>query len=563
MKRINKIAFISVIILLFVTSISVADKKTVRGAVQYTKLEIEDMQLNKARIKNGSGDSAGKHVEVYWQQDVLDSFDKLTDITFARTVLRAETAGDYTLQIHAKNESGGSSIKLKLFVNGTAHDVSLTGSGYTTVNVTVPFKQGNNTVILAWVNWGYFDYINYPEGISVVKQSSANKYYAFESALNEVQLAPTSAFHNSGATLYTGPIVYDSGDEEWQGSATFTVDAGSDIQSMDLGYYVSEYQNGKAQLAMSINGGKETIVDLSGTKVNTQLVKSISTKMLTDAGFKAGEKNTIKFRQASATGGKVGLYYIELKNNTVEETTTAQRESNRYEAEAAYIISGGKMKWAESEDETWSKKSYVGEFTPANISSPSRIDEYCSNVGYIQYKVSAKQAGYYKVTLGYATECSNMAVFVTSGYEWSKVNLSSTDSWSNVGEASAYVYLKKGENYIWVTGPTSEDDWVNYDYIDVEFEEEGKINTNKTVLLLDNGQAAKEQKVVEEKVTEAEETAADADIEEDGDEADAQDTENDSMKSPQTGVTFALITVMMCLSAAVLAIAYKKKEIKE
>lgn len=561
MKKTNRFVSCAMAMVLFVASISFMNFTPVRGAVQYTKLEIEDMQLNKARIKTGSGDSAGKHVEVYWQQDKLDTFDKLTDITFARTVLQAEEAGDYTLQIHAKNESGGDSITIRMFVNGTAYDVFLTGSGYTTLNKTVPMKKGNNTVILAWVNWGYFDYINYPEGLSLAKQSSGNKYYAFESALNEVQLAPTSTFHNSGATLYTAPINYDSGDEEWQGSATFKVQAASDIQSMDLGYYVSSYNNGKAQLAMSVNNGKETIIDLSGSKVNTELVKTISTKVLKDAGFQPGQENTIKFRQASATGGKVGLYYIELKKDTIEETTTIQHKSNRYEAEDAYVIFSGKIKSAESEEESWSKKSYVGEFTAGKISKPSQIDEYCSNIGYIRYQVSAEQTGYYKVTLGYATEKTNMAVFVTSGYEWSKVNLESTEGWSNVGEASTYVYLKKGANNIWVTGPTAEDDWVNYDYIDVEFEEKGKIDTSKTVLLLDSGQSAKAPKVEEEKVTMVKEEADDSD--ENVDDTEDIDTANSSVKSPQTGMKIALIGFVMLLAAVLLAVAYKKRYIKE
>lgn len=560
MRKINRFVTLVTVMVLFMTSISMISVKSVKGAEQYTKLEIEDMQLNKARIKTGSGDSAGKHVEVYWQQDKLDSFDKLTDITFARTVLQAEEAGDYTLQIHAKNESGGDAITIKMFVNGTAYDVSLTGSGYTTLNKTVPMKKGNNTVILAWVNWGYFDYINYPEGLSVVSQSSENKYYAFEAALNEVQLAPTSVFHNSSATLYTAPIEYNSGDEEWQGSATFTVDAASDIQSLNLGYYVSTYQNGKAQLAMRVNNGKETIIDLSGAKVNTELVKTISTQILKDAGFKAGEKNTIKFRQASSSGGQVGLYYMELKKDNVEEITTIQHKANRYEAEDAYVISSGKIKNAESEEESWSKKSYVGEFIAASISKPSQIDEHCSNIGYIQYKVNAEQAGYYKVTLGYATEKENMAIFVTSGYEWSKVNLESTGGWSNVGETSAYVYLKKGANSIWVTGPSSEEEWVNYDYIDVAFEEKGKIDTSKTVLFLDSGQSVKEPKVEEEKVTTEEETVG---FDDEGDDTEELNAENSSMKSPQTGVTIALITMLMFVSTIVLAIAYKKKNMKE
>ncbi|MFQ9514780.1 MAG: hypothetical protein ACLRZ9_03025 [Eubacterium sp.] len=561
MKKVSRFVSVLTVIVLLVTSISMINLKSVKSAEKYTKLEIEDMQLNKARIKTGSGDSAGKHVEVYWQQDKLDSFDKLTDITFARTVLRAEETGDYTLQIHAKNESGGDSITIRMFVNGTAYDVALTGSGYTTLNKTVPLKKGNNTVILAWVNWGYFDYINYPEGISVVNQSSENKYYAFESVLNEVQLAPTSGFHNSSAVLYTAPIEYNSGDEEWQGSATFTVDAASDIKSIDLRYYVSSYNNGKAQLAMSVNNGKETIIDLSGAKVNTELTKTISTQVLKNAGFKAGQKNTIKFRQSSASGGKVGLYYIELKKDSVEETTTVQHKTNRYEAEKAYIISGGKIKSAESEEENWSKKSYVGEFTPAKISKPSQIDEYCSNIGYIQYKVSAEQAGYYKVTLGYATEISNMAVYATSGYEWSKVNLASTGVWNNIGETSTYIYLKRGTNYIWVTGPSSEDEWVNYDYIDVEFEEKGEIDTNKTVLLLDSGQSVNTPKIEEEKITKVEE-ATDSNGG-DGNDADNLNAGNSSSTSPQTGIKITLIVIIMILSAVLLAIAYKKRYIKE
>lgn len=558
MKKINKFVSILTVMVLLATSISIIHLKPVKAAAQYTKLEIEDMQLNKARIKTGSGDSGGKHVEVYWQQDTLDSFDKLTDITFARTVLQAEEAGDYTFQIHAKNESGSDAIIIRMFVNGTAYDLSLTGSGYTTLNKTVSLKKGKNTLIVAWVNWGYFDYINYPEGISVVKQSSENKYYAFESALNEVQLAPTSGFHNAEAALYTAPIQYDSGDEEWQGSATFTVDAADDIQSLDLGYYVSSYSSGKAQIAMSINNGKETIIDLSGTKINTELTKTISTNVLKEAGFKTGEKNTIKFRQSSASGGSVGLYYIELKKDSVEETTTLAHKTDRYEAEEAYIISSGKIKSAENEDESWSKKSYVGEFTPAKISKSSQIDEYCSNIGYIQYQVSAEQAGYYKVTLGYATEMSGMVVYATSGYEWSKVNLESTGSWDNIGEVSTYIYLKKGANSIWVTGPTTEEDWVNYDYIDVEFEEKGSIDTSKTVLLLDSGQSSRQLKVEEEKITTSQEQTGDTD-----DSGDDTDIGNSSLTSPQTGEKMVLITMIMLLSIIVLTVAYKKKNIRE
>lgn len=560
MNRVRKLFSVVAVFAILMTATVFTEIKYVNAAESYTKLEIEDMQLNKARIKTGSGDSNGRHVEVYWQQDTLDKFDKLTDITFARTVLTAEKEGDYTLRIHCKNDSGDSSINLKLYVNGTPYDVTLTGSGYTTLNKTVTMKKGNNTVILAWVNWGYFDYISYPEGISVVNKNTENKYYAYEAALNEVQLAPTSSFHNSGATLYTAPIEYNSGDEEWQGTATFKVKSASDIKSMDLGYYISSYNGGKAEIAMSVNNGKETIIDLSGTKVNTELVKSISSKVLESAGFKAGAENTIKFRQASSKGGSVGLHYIELKKEQVEEITKEKKVSKRYEAEETYLISGGKIKNKEQDSEGWSQKSYVGDFTATSISNPSKIDEYCSNVGFIQYKVKADKAGYYKVSLGYATEIKGMVVYVTSGYEWSKVTLQSTGSWDNVGEEETYVYLKKGDNYIWVTGPTGKDDWVNFDYIETVFENSGKINTKKTVLLLDNGQMDKAAKVVQEKVT----TDDDSDNEEETTTVENTNNgdSNPELISPKTGVSIFVIMLVMVMSGAIALFTMNNKEEK-
>ena len=549
MKRILGVVFC---IVLFASTITVGSVKEVKADTTYNKLEIEDMQLNKARIKTNSADSNGKHVETYWQQDPLDTYDKLTDITFARTVLEAGEAGDYIFQIHCKNETGGGSIGIKLYVNGTAYDITVSGTSYQTVNKTVTLAKGKNSIILAWVNWGYFDYINYPSELKLVSRNTDRKYYAVESALNEIQLTPTNGFHNPEASLYTAPIEYNSGDEEWQGAATFTADVPANIKSIDLNYYVTEYNNGKAQLAMSVNGGSEVKLDLSGTKTNTELTYSISTKTLTDAGFKAGQKNTIKFRQASSTGGKVGLYSIELKEEQVEQTTPAPSKANRYEAENAYIISGAKIKTAESDEENWSKGSYIGEFTPAVITKPSQIDEYCSNIGYVQYQVQADQKGYYKVTLGYASE-EDMSVYVTSGYEWSKVNLTSTGKWCDVGEKYTYVYLKKGTNSIWVTGPTTEKGWVNYDYIDVEFDEAADIDTSDTVLLLDNGASSSNSKVVsngEETTTKSKDTDSEAEDEND---------EEDSLVSPKTGTSVIVGLAIVLLATAGFAVTYKKK----
>lgn len=553
MKIIKKIWMMVFSVIIFSTSFAVTNLQDVKAYTTYNKLEIENMQLNKARIKTGSSDSNGKHVETYWEQSPLDTYDKLTDITFARYVFEAEEAGEYTFQIHCKNESGSGTIGIKLYANGTDYDINVSGNAYQTVNKTVNLDKGKNSIVLAWVNWGYFDYINYPSELKPVSYGTETKYCAFESALNEIQLTPTSGFHNPETVLYTAPIEYNSGDEEWQGAATFTVDAAAGIKSIDLNYYVTEYNNGKAQLAMSINGGKEVKLDLSGTKTNTKLTYQISTKTLTEAGFKPGKTNTIKFRQASSTGGQVGLYDIELKEAQVEEETPAPSKANRYEAENAYIMSGAKIKLTEGDEENWSKGSYIGEFAPASITKPSQIDEYCSNIGYVQYKVNAEQKGYYKVTLGYATE-ENMSVYVTSGYEWSKVNLTSTGKWCDLGEKEAYVYLKKGSNSIWVTGPTTEKGWVNYDYIDVEFDEAADLDTKDTVLLLDNGASSSNSKVIDSKGKDA-----DKDKDKDEDSETDNDEENSNLISPKTGVPFMAGAAVILFAGAAFTAVYKKK----
>lgn len=536
MKMIKRIFAAALSLILLLSVITISDVKA-GEFTEFKKLEIEDMQLNKARIKTGDGDSNGKHVETYWQQDPLDTFDKLTDITFARTVLNAPSAGDYRLQIRCKNDSGSGSIKVMIYVNGTPNEVTVSGSSYQSVSTTLTLQKGENAIVIAWVNWGYFDYINYPSDLEIVSKDSGNTYYASESALNEIQLAPTTAFHAPKASLYTAPIEYNSGDEEWQGSATFTVDAASTIKSINLHYYAIEYNNGKAQLGMTVNGGAEVKVDLSGSKTAEELVKSISEKTLTEAGFKPGQKNVIKFRQSSATGGKIGLYSIELKEDEVVETTAAPTKATRYETEGALIISGGKIKTAEGDSENWSGGEYVGEFAPANITKPSQIDEYCSNIGYVQYEVKADKAGYYAITLGYATEV-DMPVYVTSGYEWSKIDLKSTGSWNAIGEKQGYVYLKKGTNNIWVTGPASEDAWVNYDYIDVEFSEKGTIDTSKTVLFIDKKVKKTNSKEVESEDPK-ETTVAD------------EEPEETELTSPKTGTNKVLILLLLAVVVTV------------
>lgn len=550
MKKNKTIVTFIFVAILVVASAALTNKKQIKAYTIYNKLEIEDMQLNKARIKTGAEDSAGRHVETYWQQEPLDTYDKLTDITFARTVLEAETEGDYTFQIHCKNESGGSSIGIKLYVNGTAYDITVSGNSYQTVNKTVTLNKGKNAIVLAWVNWGYFDYINYSSKLKIVSRNTETKYNVFEAALNEVQLAPTNGFHNADSELYIAPIEYNSGDEEWQGSATFSINAPANTKSIDLEYYVTEYSGGLAQLAMSVNGGKEVKLDLSGTKTNSKLTYSISTSILETAGFKAGETNMIKFRQASAAAGKVGLYSIELKEDKIEEETTVASKADRYESEKAYIIAGALIKKNESDNEKWSGGSYVGEFTAANISKSSQIDEYCSNIGYIRYKVDVDKAGYYKVTLGYATEMESMTVYVTSGYEWSKVSLTTTGSWNNIGEKFTYVYLKKGENSIWVTGPSKEKEWVNYDYIDVMFDEAASIDTKNTVLLMDNQVSVTNSKIIsnEEETTTGSERA----------ESDEEDTSL-SLTSPKTGdLGVVIIGIVVLLLLAGVCVIYKK-----
>lgn len=547
MKKIKKIITFALAILLVLSSMM--STQQVKAYTVYNKLEIENMQLNKARIKKGGNDSEGKHVETYWQQEPLDTYDKLTDITFARTVMEADEAGDYTFQIHCKNETGGGSIDIRLYINGTPYDITVRGSSYQTVNKTVPLKKGRNAIVLAWVNWGYFDYINYPSELKIVSSDTNTKYNASEAALNEIQLAPTTGFHNSDAELYIAPIEYNSGAEEWQGAATFNVNASADIKSMDLNYYVTEYSNGFAQLAMSVNGGEEVKIDLSGNKTNTKLTYSISTQILEKAGFKPGENNTIKFRQASPSAGKVGLYSIELKAQQVEDETKPEVKADRYEVENAYIIAGALIKKSESDNERWSGGSYIGEFAPANISKASQIDEYCSNIGYVQYKVNAKKSGYYKVTLGYATEIDKMTVYVTSGYEWSKVLLTSTGSWNNIGEKYTYVYLKKGENSLWVTGPSKEDEWVNYDYIDLTFEENRKIDTKKTVLFLDSKVSANSVQETPDEETTTENGGS-------------KEKANSSLISPKTGnseIVILYVAMMIFGGLAGICVVYRKK----
>ena len=296
----------------------------VAAAGETYRFQAEDMQKNNVRYPTDAAYTQpieGESIGVNWAGDFPAA---LTDMSFGRLVLEAPSAGEYTLNIGYY----AGDYPVRVFVNDDEpFDVTLPNNNWNghIQGVTVTLDQGKNVVILAFNSWGHFDFIDIPSELKVVESAAQEgEYLAADSRLQATKLLPVDSLLDPDATLYTGTLRWDAStatDATWEGQATFTIDAPANIESLSLDYYVAAYVDGAAKLGMSINGGTDVMIDLSGTDTDTRLTKVIDAQTLWDAGLQEGT-NTIKFHKVGENDGDVGLYSLKVTEGDapVEDT---------------------------------------------------------------------------------------------------------------------------------------------------------------------------------------------------------------------------------------------------
>lgn len=310
MKVIKRLFTVVLSIALVVTSINVINVTAKADASGYYRVEAEHMQINRARIKDvgENNDSNGKHVEVYWQTDTFESGDDISNNSYVRTVVEAPEEGDYTIKIGCTTWGD---VSAKLYVNNRKNDVTLPAGTNQEYEITLHLNKGKNAIIFSWINWCEIDYFMFPDTLTQVKASTDTYYAASDAALNMTWFNTLGSIYDPEAELYTGTMYLNAdengvaGDEEWQPSATFTVDIPEEIKSMEMEYYIDTEGSEGSQISMIINGNAPIVVPLDNSGVAT-----IKKDTLTTAGLELGKSNTIKVQQKAANGGSIGVYCL-------------------------------------------------------------------------------------------------------------------------------------------------------------------------------------------------------------------------------------------------------------
>lgn len=310
MRKIKKALSIILSAAMIFTSISVTGNSVKAEETGYVKVEMENMQINRARIKDNAADSNGKHVEVFWQEDAFQDANDIANQSYVRMVVDAATAGEYTFKIGCTTWGD---VSARMYVNGAKTDLTIPSGEKQEYAVTVQLEEGKNAILFSWINWSEMDYILVPDTLTVVSEETDTYYPAGAAALNMTWFhSDDVSIYSPDAKLYTGTMYLNvdpgtgvPGDEEWQPSATFTVNAPSEMKSLKLEYYIEEEGTPNSEISLIINGGTPLAV-----AADDKGVSYVDTKTLTDNGFVLGEKNTVKVQQKNVNGGTFGLYSL-------------------------------------------------------------------------------------------------------------------------------------------------------------------------------------------------------------------------------------------------------------
>lgn len=322
---------------MIVTSVTITNIAVNADANGYYKVEAENMQVNRARIKEvgNNNDSNGKHVEVYWQTDTFEGGDDVSNNSYVRTVVNAPETGEYTIKVGCTTWGD---VSAKLYVNDKKTDVTVPAGTNQECEITVNLNKGNNAIIFAWINWCEIDYFMFPDTLTQVK-ASTDKYYASSDAmLNMTWFNTATSIYDPEAELYTGTMYLNvdgdgvAGDEEWQPSATFTATIPEQMKTMEMEYYIGTEGSEGSEISFIINGNEPLAVALDSTGI-----VSIDKDTLVAAGLVVGAGNTIKVQQKSATGGSIGVY--SLKALTGDEPVSDDVTKN-----AAALVTDGNIR---------------------------------------------------------------------------------------------------------------------------------------------------------------------------------------------------------------------------
>ena len=446
--------------------------------------------------------------------------------SYIHYVVKAEKAGTYVLRVGAYVEGEGTMPYGTILVNGKAYKAQFSGNwnGWDAVNLPVELKEGINAIQCVGITadqtsfgtaWIGYDYLDIPEGVTAcdIEVKATDGDYGKYLYLNRYK-------YQANENNFGGPN-YDDMRYDYPSLYEEMLGIYSDIKAERTNYWpyiaftVRAEQAGEYEISANIgtNGNAKTIGMLVDGAMHVIDVTATSGYLTKSVYLTAGEHVIIFtspiFRdmvsRPTTTGTNVQypyLNYISFKLSAglcfVERPTdadiqTAMTNYLRVEAEDVdYASANGNYNANISKDY---KRRYdtpytvkVKGATGAVIDGTASADEKSVNTtqtyteietnkfieestSYVQYKVTAKEAGNYVIRIGAYVEGSGTMPYGTILVNGKAYQAQFSGNWNGYDAVNLAVELQAGENIIQCIGVTADqtgtDGWIGYDYLEI------------------------------------------------------------------------------------------------
>ena len=413
------------------------------------------------------GDMNTDYPGTYWNYDEFNGFDEL-DTSYFRIPLQASAEGDYDF----KFKYVGASYHIRYYLNDALPvDQTLPGgwNQYNDATLNLHLKNGFNALIIQVRDWGGISSYSLPDGVSLIHSNEQGVNYFDEGFNNGPRLYGDVLNENSH--FFVGPFRYDT-DDSYNSKSSVLFKTLEDTRSLDLTYkLIKNATDGNPTIGLRVNNGATNTIYLTEKSLNEEHKINIAQSDLIFMGFDFTKDaiNKVEFVSLDDNSSEcILLSKVESSTNGSEAP-----EGYRIEAEDTKIYGRHVVRTSIEDWEAWSNGAYVGNTGPEQaITKPEQISFDGSNVKIFELNVNVNRGGMYAIRVSYASSMSNPSkVYFKNSKDssYKSIPLSSTGGWATPCSFSSemLVSLGQGQNTVYITGPTTDGSWANYDYFQI------------------------------------------------------------------------------------------------
>ncbi len=430
---------------------------------------------NQSFYSNGSG--VGNLNNDITLDKILPSWNNVKHVEFT---IYSEEAADYTIK-WAYNGNGADGMKALYRLNhGEAQVLTLNNSGaawnkMNSITFDVSLEPGFNTLQISGTienkdNWANVDYIELVSPGAAEARSGFDVFEAEKAAIYGNATLETNDIYSckKGVGSLTNRLTIEEVSSDWSGLnyITYTVDVPQTGTYRAVVHYNGDDDK---EILVKVNNGEQHVVSVPAVESDHSPYKMHTFELELEL---AAGTNSISLSGAMADIGWINYDYIELAKNEIK-VVDEEKGTVRYEAEDFSFKSTKTDAEAIEAQDFYSDGYCVGGVGGA-VTYVDGMDILASEASWINFTVYAQKAGNYNFTLA----MNGNGVDINAAYQMNGeashpfVLKNAGHAWNEMGYGTFEAELKKGYNEVIISGGLSEtmDDWANYDYLDVTYD---------------------------------------------------------------------------------------------